>query len=159
MDEKYILDACCGGRQFWIEKNHKNAVFMDIRSHPKGTIELQPNFCIEPDIIASYLDMPFDDSSFNLVIWDIPHAIHLNGIIGMKYGQLGDKWRQELPIGFKQCMRVLKPRGILIFKFNDLSISFKEILTLFDQKPIGFTPTKKGVNNTAFFVFIKEDLN
>lgn len=156
MNEKFILDACCGGRQFWIDKNHKNAVFMDIRSEPKGSIQLQPNWSIEPDIIGSYLDMPFDDNTFNLVMWDIPHAINLKGIIGMKYGELGDKWREELPKGFNQCMRVLKHQGILIFKFNDLAISFKEILSLFPQSPIGFTPTKKGVNNTAFFVFIKE---
>ena len=100
--------------------------------------------------------MPFTDESFRLLIWDIPHAISLSGIIGTKYGELGEKWREELPIGFRECMRVLKSQGILIFKFNDLNISFRTVLELFDKKPIGFTPTKKGVNNTAFFVFIKE---
>lgn len=155
MDEKWILDACCGGRHMWIEKNFEEAVFMDIRSVESGTIELQPNWNVSPDIIASYLDMPFDDETFRLVIWDIPHAINLKGIMGMKYGELGDKWKEELPVGFAECMRVLKKQGVLIFKFNDVSISFKEILSLFPLKPIGFTPTKKGVNNTAFFVFVK----
>ena len=156
MNEKWILDACCGGRHIWIDKENENTVFMDIRSLPSGTIELQPNWKCEPDVIGSYLEMPFTDESFRLLIWDIPHAISLSGIIGTKYGELGEKWREELPIGFRECMRVLKSQGILIFKFNDLNISFRTVLELFDKKPIGFTPTKKGVNNTAFFVFIKE---
>jgi hypothetical protein len=157
MDEKWILDACCGGRHFWIDKEQKNTVFMDIRSVGNGEIELQPNWSVKPDIIGSYLDMPFIDESFRLIIWDIPHKIKKDkGLITKKYGFLGDQWKNDLPIGFNECMRVLKKEGILIFKFNDLDIPFNEVLSLFNQKPIGFTPTKKGVNNTAFFVFIKK---
>jgi len=154
--EKFILDACCGGRHFWIDKNQENTVFMDIRSEEKGTISLQPNWSVEPDVIASYLDMPFEDQSFNLVIWDIPHKIKKDkGLITKKYGFLGEKWREELPQGFNEIMRVLKPQGILIFKFNDLDIPFKEVLKLFPFMPIMGTPTKKGVNNTTFFVYVK----
>tara|TARA_R100000654_G_scaffold8144_4_gene19311 strand:- start:692 stop:1186 length:495 start_codon:yes stop_codon:yes gene_type:complete len=154
--EKFILDACCGGRHFWIDKDQKNTVFMDVRSVPKGAIELQPSWSVEPDVIASYCDMPFEDSTFRLVIWDIPHKIKKDkGLITKKYGFLGDKWREELPKGFSEIMRVLKPQGVLIFKFNDLDIPFKEVLNLFPVMPIMGTPTKKGVNNTAFFVYVK----
>ena len=154
--EKFILDACCGGRHFWIDKNQENTVFMDIRSEEKGSISLQPNWSVEPDVIASYLEMPFEDESFNLVIWDIPHKIKKDkGLITKKYGFLGEKWREELPQGFGEIMRVLKSQGVLIFKFNDLDIPFKEVLNLFPFMPIMGTPTKKGVNNTAFFVYVK----
>lgn len=157
MDEKWILDACCGGRHFWLDKENKNTVFMDIRSTEKGDLKLQPNWRVNPDVIGSYLDIPFKNETFNLVIWDIPHKIKKDkGLITKKYGFLGDKWKEELPIGFKEIMRILKPKGVLIFKFSDLDIPFKEVLSLFDDMPILGTPTKKGVNNTAFFVYVKK---
>ena len=31
MEEKFILDACCGGRQFWFDKEHKNVLYVDKR--------------------------------------------------------------------------------------------------------------------------------
>ena len=52
-------------------------------------------------------------------------------------------------------MRVLKPNGVLNFKFNDLDISVKEMLELFPIKPLFGTKTKKGVNNTYWFCFMK----
>ncbi len=157
--EKFILDACCGGRHMWIQKENKNTIFMDIRSVPKGTIKLQPNWSCEPDVISSYADMPFDDDSFNLINWDIPHKLGGDkGLITMKYGHLDrENWKETTRKGFEECMRVLKPKGVLIFKFADVSISFKEVLSLFPIKPLFGTPTKKGVNNTAFFVFMKGD--
>lgn len=92
MDEKFILDACCGGRHFWIDKENENTVFMDVRSEPKGTISIQPNWNVTPDVIASYCDMPFEDNSFNLVIWDVPHKIKSDkGLITKKYGFFGSK--------------------------------------------------------------------
>mgnify|MGYP005670013421 FL=1 len=153
---KFILDACCGGRHWWIDKNNKNTIYMDIRSEPKGTISLQTNWSVQPDIISSYTDMPFENESFNLVAWDIPHKIKKDkGIITKKYGYLGNDWKKNTRDGFNECFRVLKDKGVLIFKFNDLDIQFKEILSLFPVKPLFGTPTKKGVNNTAFFVFMK----
>ncbi len=68
MNESLILDACCGGRQFWFNKNHPHTLYMDIRSVEPGSISLQPNWCIEPDIIGDYRDMIFDDASFKLIV-------------------------------------------------------------------------------------------
>ena len=155
-DNTFILDACCGGRHWWFDKDNKNTIYMDIRSEPKGTIKLQTNWSVEPDVIASYCEMPFEDQSFNLIAWDIPHKLkNDSGIISKKYGYLGDNWKQNTSKGFEECFRVLKDKGVLIFKFNDLDVSFKEVLSLFPIRPLFGTPTKKGVNNTAFFVFIK----
>lgn len=155
-EDTFILDACCGGRHWWIDKDNKNTIYMDIRSEPKGTIKLQTNWSVEPDIISSYDNMPFDDNSFNLIAWDIPHKLkNDSGIISKKYGFLGENWKETTAKGFNECYRVLKDKGVLIFKFNDLDISFKEVLSLFPVKPLFGTPTKKGVNNTAFFVFMK----
>jgi hypothetical protein len=155
-EDTFILDACCGGRHWWFDKDNKNTIYMDIRSEPKGTIKLQTNWSVEPDVISSYCEMPFQNESFNLIAWDIPHKLkNDSGIISKKYGFLGENWKFNTSKGFEECFRVLKNRGVLIFKFNDLDISFKEVLSLFPIKPLFGTPTKKGVNNTAFFVFMK----
>lgn len=31
MEEIKILDACCGSRMFWFDKNESHTTFMDIR--------------------------------------------------------------------------------------------------------------------------------
>ena len=30
MDEKFILDVCCGGRMMWFDKNNKDTLYCDI---------------------------------------------------------------------------------------------------------------------------------
>jgi len=51
---------------------------------------------------------------------------------------------------------VLKPNGTLVFKWNDVSVKINEILSLSPKQPLMGTKTKKGVNNSYFFVFIKD---
>ena len=161
MDDKFILDACCGGRHIWFQKEQKNTIFMDIRQEKKGTIKLQPNWCLKPTIIGDYREMPFEDKSFKLIVWDIPHKIKKdNSIIQMKYGNLGENWKEDTLKGFNEIMRVLDDYGVLEFKFADISIKIKEILEIFPIKPLFGSVTKKGVNNTYWFCFMKipEDL-
>jgi len=158
MEEKFILDACCGGRQFWFDKTQKNTIFMDIREVEKGTIEMQPNWCIKPNIIGDYRDMPFRDKSFKLIVWDIPHMLgkKISGIIQTKYGYLDrDNYEEDLKKGFKEIWRILDDYGVLEFKYADVNVPIKQILELFPVKPLFGTPTKKGVNNTFWFCFMK----
>lgn len=158
-DEAWMIDLCCGGRHWLFDKDPNDVLFMDIRSVEPGSIELQPNWSVEPDLVGSYTDIPFEDSKFDYVFWDIPHAIKLSGIMGQKYGELGGSWQQDLELAFREIHRVLKHKGAMIFKFNDLAISFKEIFACFPMdevglKPILGNPTKKGVNNTVFWFFV-----
>ena len=57
--------------------------------------------------------------------------------------------------GFNAIMRYLSPYGVLEFKYADITIPTKEILNLFPIKPLFGTVTKKGVNNTYWFCFMK----
>ncbi len=156
MNESLILDACCGGRQFWFNKNHPHTLYMDIRSVEPGSISLQPNWCIEPDIIGDYRDMIFDDASFKLIVWDIPHKLKPDkGLITQKYGSLGESWRDDTIRGFNELWRCLENHGVLIFKYADLDIKVSEMLSLFPQEPLFGTRTKKGVNSTYWFCFMK----
>lgn len=156
--EKFILDACCGGRQMWFQKKQKNTIFLDIREVEKGSIKLQPNFCIKPDVIGDYRKLSFPDKSFKLVVWDIPHIMgkKINGIIQTKYGYLDkDNYREDLKKGFDEIWRILDDYGVLEFKYADINLPIKDILSLFPQQPLFGTVTKKGVNNTFWVCFMK----
>lgn len=153
--DKFILDACCGGRMFWFNKKHPNTIYMDIRRTKNNEIKKE-NWKCDPDIIASYTNVPFQDETFNLVVWDVPHKIKNDGgIISKKYGFLGPSWQRDLKNGFNELMRVLKYQGVLNFKFSDVDIPIKEILNLFPIQPLYGTITKKGVNTTYWFIFMK----
>lgn len=67
-----ILDACCGGRMFWYRKDNPSALFMDCREVEKSAFanNWNPNWCVKPDVIADFRDMPFPDDTFRLVVYD-----------------------------------------------------------------------------------------
>ena len=119
--KKKILDACCGSRMFWFDKQNKNTVYMDIR-------QLDDTLCdgrklsINPDVIGDFRNIPYEDNSFKLVIFDPPHLIRAgeNSWLAKKYGKLDNSWPIDIKQGFDECMRVLDEDGILIFKWNSL---------------------------------------
>ena len=53
-----------------------------------------------------------------------------------KYGKLGENWPQMLRDGFRECMRVLKPDGVLIFKWSEYDIPAAEVWDAIGQKPL-----------------------
>ena len=149
---KKILDACCGARMFWFDRQHPDAVYMDNR-------EVDTSLCdgrkllISPDVVADFTAIPFDDESFYLVVFDPPHLIHAgeNSWLSTKYGKLNKNWRDELKKGFAECFRVLKNNGTLVFKWNEDQIKIKEILNLTSVKPLFGNRRDK----THFVVFMK----
>lgn len=54
-----ILDACCGGRMWWWDKQHPLAVYMDNRVAPPGSRSTRPNWECKPDVIGDFRAMPF----------------------------------------------------------------------------------------------------
>lgn len=134
---KLILDACCGSKMFWFDKNNKDVLFMDNRT-------LHDTLCdgrkldIEPDIIGDFRNIPFGDNTFYMVVFDPPHLqkVGENSWLAKKYGKLSKNWPDDLKQGFSECMRVLKPHGTLIFKWNEQQIKLSEILKVIDYKPL-----------------------
>ena len=153
---KPILDVCCGPKMFYFDKKNPNVCFMDKR-------ELTDVLCdgrvleIKPDIVADFKNIPFNDNSFYIVVFDPPHLIKAgkNSWLAKKYGILPENWQEELKQGFNECMRVLKPNGTLIFKWNEEQIKLSEILKCFSVVPIFGNKRAK----THFLVFIKEQTN
>lgn len=151
--DKQILDVCCGSRMFWFDKNNEHTVFMDNRV-------LHDTLCdgrkldIEPDIVGDFRNIPFDDDTFHMVVFDPPHLLKIgeNSWMFKKYGKLSGTWEEDLKKGFSECMRVLKPYGTLIFKWNEQQIKLNRILKLTEYKPL--FGNKRS--NTHWLVFMKD---
>lgn len=113
---KRILDACCGSRMFYFDKQNSDVVFADNR-------ELETTLCdgrtlvIKPDVKMDFRSMPYDDNVFKVVVFDPPHLknVGTGSWLAQKYGILPKDWRAYLKQGFDECMRVLEPDGLLVF--------------------------------------------
>jgi SAM-dependent methyltransferase len=150
-----ILDVCCGSRMFWYDKQEEHTTYMDIRRYHE---ELQTGHVIDvdPDVQADFRSIPFDDETFDLVVFDPPHLIHAGdrSWLAKKYGKLDkEHWPDDLKKGFDECRRVLKPTGTLMFKWNEDQIKFRDVIKVFGQKPILGDRRSK----TRWSIFLKGD--
>lgn len=154
---KIILDPCCGSKMFWFDKNNPNVVFADQRaeSHILCDGRLLE---ISPDIIHDFRNMPFDDNSFWHIIFDPPHLIKLgkSSWMAKKYGILNDDWRQDIKQGFDECIRVLKPFGTLIFKWNENQIKVSELISIFGMQPLYGQMRTGKMSDTVWLAFMKD---
>jgi SAM-dependent methyltransferase len=132
-----VLDPCCGSRMFWFDKQDQRVLFGDIRSEAHILCDGRA-LNITPDIAMDFRAMPFPDASFGLVVFDPPHLTRAGtkGWQAKKYGVLGADWREDIRRGFAECFRVLKPGGVLIFKWADVQVSVTEILRLTAERPL-----------------------
>lgn len=156
MNKKFILDACCGGRCFWFDKNQKNTLYIDKRREEKGFAKERPNFEVNPDIQMDFTDLKFSDGSFKLVVWDPPHIVRFGNKSWMsqRYGMLGKDWEIMLKKGFDECWRVLEEHGVLIFKWSEAEISVRRVLDLFPETPL-FGHTTGRAGKTKWMCFMK----
>lgn len=163
-EDKFILDACCGGRMFWFDKKHPKTLYVDIRKLPAGMIESSPKFEVNPDKVMDFRKLDLPDKSFKLVVWDPPHlkSLDLNSWIAAKYGVLDPKtWRTDILQGFNECWRVLEDYGVLIFKWSishdnrpKRDVSIAQILELLPVKPLFGHPSGSKMN-TVWMCFMK----
>lgn len=154
-----ILDACCGGKMFYFDKDNPLVLFQDIRE-VETTLCDGRKFEVKPDIVADFTDMPYPDNTFRMVVFDPPHLKYngdkkeVDGWQMIKYGALRPDWQDTLAKGFSECFRVLCPGGFLIFKWNETDIKVSEILKLTNHKPIfGHISGKRA--NTHWMCFYK----
>ena len=157
--EKKILDACCGGRMFWWNKENPLTHFIDIREVDKGAFQnnWNPGWCVKPDELVDFRAMPYPDNSFKMVVFDPPHLTSGSekSVINKKYGLLNKQtWKQDITAGFCECWRVLDINGVLIFKWNEANIKAKELLREFPVEPLFGDFTGK-TGSTLWVTFIK----
>lgn len=144
MQDKKILDATCGSRTIWFNKNHPNAIYCDRRKEEHYNIwkndsgKAERACIIDPDVVCDFTDLPFEDNTFSLVVLDPPHLIRAKETAWLvkKYSKLDETWPEMLHDGFKECMRVLKPDGVLIFKWSEYDIPADKVWKAIGQKPL-----------------------
>ena len=158
---KKILDACCGGRMFWFDRNNPDALFADNRIMQPEIVGNGKHGRIRkclPDKIMDFRKMDLPDNSFKLVVFDPPH-LFLGDKSYMKktYGALDKKtWKDDLREGFAECFRVLQDDGVLIFKWNECDIPIKEILKLAPYNPLFGNQSGKA-SKTHWVCFMKSE--
>lgn len=155
---KEILDACCGSRMFWFDKRNPHTLYVDKRSEVLTAKDRDKIRIIEikPDTVADFTNLPFEDNSFYMVVFDPPHLKDLGNTSWMakKYGKLPANWEEVIRVGFNECMRVLKPHGTLIFKWNENQIKVAEVLSLIPYEPL-FGHTTGRQSRTIWMCFMK----
>ena len=164
MDGIKILDATCGDRTIWFQKDEPHTIYCDIRREEwEGDFgktldgkKKHRHLVIDPDVQCDFTNLPFRDGSFKLIVFDPPHVKNLteSSWLRKSYGSLDGDWQTMIRNGFSECMRVLAVDGVLIFKWSDISISTREILDLIGQEPLfGHRSGKKM--NTHWMCFMK----
>ena len=171
--EKLILDPCCGSRMFYFDKNDSRVLFCDNRTVDTELCDGR-HFEVKPNKVCDFTKLPFEDGYFHLVVFDPPHLLRNKGNNkqAISYGSLGEKdvpsgyqmikygalysdWQDMLKKGFAECFRVLEPHGILVFKWSEVDIQVKTVLSLTPEKPIFGNRSGKR-SNTHWICFMKE---
>lgn len=149
-----ILDACCGSRMFWFNKENTETIYMDNRTEDTRLCDSR-RVIVKPDIIADFRNMPFEDESFYLVIFDPPHLMRAGdkSFLKLKYGRLNSTWKDDIEQGLSECWRVLKQNGTMVFKWNEEQISLPMIKDLLPCEPI--IGQRRG--KTIWLVFFKSE--
>ena len=160
MKDKFILDACCGGRMMWFNKNHPNCLYIDKRECPAGHITHKSKHNVAPDKVMDFRDLKFPDKTFKLVVFDPPHRTDFTptSIMAKQYGILDkENWEDDIKKGFNECWRVLEDYGVLIFKWNEKQIKLKKVLELFlPVRPLfGNVRSGAGYRSTYWMTFMK----
>lgn len=159
-----ILDATCGSRTIWFTKDKPNCLYIDKRVEHGTRIwkstknDSERRIDVEPDIVDDFTQLPFPDESFYLVVFDPPHLVKIgeNAWLKKKYGKLPENWKPLIRDGFKECMRVLKPNGVLIFKWCETDIATREIINVCGEEPLfGHRSGKQA--KTHWLCFMKEE--
>ncbi len=148
-----VLDVCCGGKMFYVGDT-SNVLFIDERNEDIILCD-ERIYKVRPDVVADFQNLPLDDNSFNLVIFDPPHLLKIgeNSYMAKKYGKLGQDWQTVIRNGFNECFRVLKSGGTLVFKWSEHDIKISDVLLLFHTKPL-ILDRGRG-KNTVWCIFYK----
>jgi len=176
--EKFILDATAGHRMMWFDKNNPYTIYMDIdddeelrsrydsaEKQARKPHYYQPWLPLNPTLKGDFRKLDFPDNSFYLIVFDPPHLTWLgkNSIFKKKFGQLEtETWPDDIKKGAKELWRVLKPYGVLVFKWNTHDIPYQKVLKLFPEMPLfgqisagSSSKFQKIRGHTCWFTFLK----
>lgn len=141
---KRVLDPCCGSRMMWFDRNNPDVEFCDIRQVENEKIWESKDgkdaryLTILPDTVADVRHLPFSDNTFYHIVFDPPHLLRVgeSAWLCKKYGKLDPEWKSFIHDSFVELFRVLKPNGTLIFKWSEIDIPVREILSQIPYPPL-----------------------
>ena len=134
------------------DQRHETIIVTDRTHREDGTRAVH----VHPDALLDFRALPFADNSFPLVVFDPPHLVRAgrHSWLAAKYGRLGADWRDDLRAGFAECFRVLRPEGVLIFKWSEVQVATRDVLALTPHRPLfGHSSGKRA--GTHWITFIK----
>ena len=142
---------------FWFDKKRPDTVYMDNRIF-EGICCDGRHINVAPDIVGDFRKIPFEDQTFSLVVFDPPHLVKAgkSSWLVQKYGKLDpEHYQEDIRAGFKECFRVLKSNGVLIFKWNETDILVSKIVSLSPHPPLfGHRSGKRS--RTHWICFMKD---
>ena len=152
---KPILDACCGSRMFWFNKENPNVLFCDNREF-EGKANDGRSFRVHPDILCDFTQLPFEDKSFKHVVFDPPQMLYAGrgGQMALHYTVLPKDWQPLIRDGFAECWRVLDDYGTLIFKWSEHDISVKKVIDTIGREPL-YGHKSGRASKTHWMAFVK----
>jgi SAM-dependent methyltransferase len=155
---KEILDAACGSRMFWFDKQNPHVLYCDNRRESRIENGKQVRRReIAPDIIADFRALPFPNETFWHVVFDPPHLTRNSpeSIMGFIYGTLPrEGWETYIKEGFDECWRVLRPCGTLVFKWSESDISTAKVLAAIEREPL-YGDRSGRTGKTYWMCFVK----
>ncbi len=116
-----ILDLSAGKRAVWFDKNHRDAVYCDLRPE------------VNPTVVCDTRRLPPEvGDGFDLIVFDPPHVnFGANAQMSKTYGHHTTKdIREIVELSAKEAHRVSRLDALMAFKWNDHDQSFEKILKL-----------------------------
>lgn len=137
-----ILDATVNRGRFW-----KGSTW------PVTGMDIDPRY--KPDVVGDNTDMPFDDASFDVVVYDPPHIPNQGkdkkkdfqirfGLVISSSKENGYTFSHTFPPFLKEAYRVLNEEGVLFSKITDYvhhhRYQWAHIDLITAARAVGFTP-------------------
>lgn len=117
-----ILDMTAGGRNIWLDKFCPDAVFVDHR------------VAMNPDVVADSTCLPFDNESFDLIVFDPPHG---NFGVGSNQSRLYGSYtlseiREFMRGAAAEAHRVGRAEALMAFKWCNHDMRHDWALAILD---------------------------
>ena len=148
-----ILDLSAGNRAVWFDKNHRDAIYVDIRPE------------VEPTIVADARSLPAEvGTDYDLVVFDPPHKNNgVNGKMAHNYGHWTAEQIRDIVTGSaREAHRVSRPDALMAFKWNDHTRKLSSVLAWISPwwEPLfghGAEPQQRGRSTTSWVMLRRRD--
>jgi hypothetical protein len=151
-----IIDLSAGNRAVWFDRNHPDALYIDIRPE------------VGPSIVADARALPAEvGTGYDLVVFDPPHknSAASGNMSKRNYGHWTAEQITSILVGTaKEAHRITRPDGLMAFKWNDHTRKLTTVLGLLSPwwEPLfghGARGQQRHKTMTAWVMLKRRDLD